>query len=276
MKKILKSRKYPIIKMPAFLLLYIITIVLGALSLFALPNYQISPLFGKTDINNLIQNVFTILLAASVGCFIGWEREKRNRPAGLRTYALVCVGSAIVMVTSFELIHVYNAYTSIDPTRLGAQVISGIGFLGAGTIIRDRFSVKGLTTAASLWTVACIGLMIGSRMYTLSIIVTSVIYYLLHKIHSVEEIKSKKLNYKITISIKYETNQLEEIQKLMKSYGNLTIEISSISSSTVNEILNTDIILNLTSFENDNTISINNMVMDLYTIKNVISVKVER
>lgn len=261
--------------MPAFLFLYLFTIIVGIVSLFELPNYQMGVIFAKTEINNLIQNVFTILLAASVGCFIGWEREKRNRPAGLRTYALVCVGSAIVMVTSFELFHAYSAYTSLDPTRLGAQVISGIGFLGAGTIIRDRFSVKGLTTAASLWTVACIGLMIGSRMYTLSIIVTAVIYYVLHKIHSVEEIKGKKLNYKITISIRNQTNQLEEIQQLMQSYGNLTIEISSISSRTVNEILNTDIILNLTSFENDNNISINKMVMDLYTIKNVTSVKVE-
>lgn len=108
---------------------------------------------------------FKLLLAAIIGGFIGYERQNSNRPAGLRTHILVCIGSALVMITSEYIFEIYKGAANLDPARLGAQVISGIGFLGAGTILRDGSTVKGLTTAAGLWAVSCIGIAIGIGFY---------------------------------------------------------------------------------------------------------------
>ena len=121
-----------------------------------------------------------VVLAVLIGGVIGYERENKNRPAGFRTHILVCLGAAVISMIqlydieytiglvrgSSELSNVLKA----DVGRLGAQVISGIGFLGAGTIIHEKGSVKGLTTAASLWTVGCIGLAAGKGYYSLSVI----------------------------------------------------------------------------------------------------------
>ncbi len=117
--------------------------------------------------NLYIESIVKILLATFIGGIIGFEREVINRPAGFRTHILVCVASAIIMDINLNLALSY-AQMNIDPTRLGAQVVSGMGFLGAGTIIKEGASVKGLTTAASLWSVACIGLVVGSGYYAIA------------------------------------------------------------------------------------------------------------
>ena len=112
-----------------------------------------------TDIDFIIR----LTVAAVFGAIVGIERERHNQPAGLRTHIILSVGSALAMCLSIQLSMQFKAFTSSgDPTRLAAQVISGIGFLGAGAIIRHGVSIKGLTTAASLWTVAIIGLAVGS------------------------------------------------------------------------------------------------------------------
>ncbi|MBQ5677407.1 MAG: MgtC/SapB family protein, partial [Clostridia bacterium] len=102
----------------------------------------------------LVDAFVKIGFAALFSGFIGYEREHSHRPAGFRTHILVSVGSALVMLTSVYIAKDQGLTT--DVTRMSAQVLSGIGFLGAGTILREGFSVKGLTTAASLWAVACI------------------------------------------------------------------------------------------------------------------------
>lgn len=117
-----------------------------------------------------------LALAVVLSGLIGQERENKNRPAGFRTHILVCVGATMVMLTSIYMFDKYRGIVNLDPARLGAQVISGIGFLGAGTIIREGGSVKGLTTAASLWSVACIGLAVGMGFYEGAIIGTVMIY----------------------------------------------------------------------------------------------------
>ena len=112
---------------------------------------------------NYFSIVLRILLAALIGCMIGLERERGNRPAGFRTYTLVSVGACLVMMTNQ---YMFSLFQSGDPARLGAQVISGVGFLGAGTILVTRNSqVRGLTTAAALWTSACVGLALGIGFY---------------------------------------------------------------------------------------------------------------
>ncbi|MDR1786785.1 MAG: MgtC/SapB family protein [Spirochaetaceae bacterium] len=133
-----------------------------------------SPLFHGI---NLVSVLVRSVLASVLGGLIGFERGKKNRPAGFRTYMLVCFGSAVVMMTNQ---YVYQVHALTDPTRLGAQVISGIGFLGAGSIIVTGHSqVKGLTTAAGLWAAACIGLAVGVGFYSMAIIGGIMIYIIM-------------------------------------------------------------------------------------------------
>lgn len=121
------------------------------------------------DINHL-EMFLRLACALLIGAVIGTEREYTHRPAGLRTHILVSVGSCAVMITSQMIFVRYLPFgITADPARLSAQVISGVGFLGAGTIMREGLTVKGLTTAASLWTVACLGIAAGAGFYDLAI-----------------------------------------------------------------------------------------------------------
>lgn len=129
-----------------------------------------------------IELLTRLILACLLGGLIGIERERNRHPAGFRTHILVCIGSALVMLSNIFIFEEYKNYANIDPARLGAQVISGIGFLGAGTILKEGVTVKGLTTAASLWSVAGIGLAVGLGFYsgaifaTILVLVTLVIF----------------------------------------------------------------------------------------------------
>ena len=114
----------------------------------------IKQFFELPQVGYIIDAVIKMVLVIFLSGIIGYEREHSHRPAGFRTHILVAVGSALVMMTSKYIFLEYEGLANFDPTRLGAQVISGIGFLGAGTILREGFSVKGLTTAASLWEVS--------------------------------------------------------------------------------------------------------------------------
>lgn len=117
--------------------------------------------------------LFRIILAGCLGAIIGYERKSRMKEAGLRTHFVVAVGSALIMVISkYGFTDIVFPGASIDPTRIAAQVVSGIGFLGAGTIIVQRQAVRGLTTAAGLWATSGIGLAIGAGMYEVGVGVT--------------------------------------------------------------------------------------------------------
>jgi putative Mg2+ transporter-C (MgtC) family protein len=107
------------------------------------------------------QILFRLVMAVFLSGLIGLERQMHRRTAGLRTHILVSLGSCLMMLTSLYVFDIYIDRISLDPVRLAAGVITGIGFLGAGAIIRDRDGIKGLTTAASIWLVAGIGLAVG-------------------------------------------------------------------------------------------------------------------
>ena len=133
-----------------------------------------------------IQVASRLFLAAVLGGVIGFERQKHNkRIAGLRTHILVTVGSALIMLVSIYIFEAYAGKANVDPGRIAAGVVTGIGFLGAGTIIRSGENVQGLTTAASLWTVSGIGLAVGCGFYIAGFtasIITLATLYLLRKI----------------------------------------------------------------------------------------------
>ena len=111
-------------------------------------------------------------LALGTSALVGFEREKTKHPAGLRTHMLVCVGSTLITLASIQVF-------PEDPARIASGIITGIGFLGAGTIFRDRNNVRGLTTAASLWAVAGVGLAIGAGAYFMALIATIAILFIL-------------------------------------------------------------------------------------------------
>ena len=125
-----------------------------------------------------------ILASILLGGMIGLDRGLKNRPAGLRTYMLVCLGACIVMITNQ---YVFQAFGVGDPVRMGAQVVSGIGFLGAGTIIvTARNKIKGLTTAAGLWASACVGLALGIGLYEVAVIGGVSIFVVLALMHKLD------------------------------------------------------------------------------------------
>lgn len=179
--------------------------------------------------------ILRIILSCILGGLIGMERESVNRPAGLRTHILVCMGSTLVMLTGIFMFDQYNGITDLDPARLGAQVVSGIGFLGAGTILREGLTVKGLTTAASLWGVACIGLAVGSGFYLGSVVSTLLVFIILFFFSKFEQYVSKKHNevYLKIITI----NKPGQIGKIGTELGKMNISIVNIKLETVDEAM---------------------------------------
>lgn len=134
---------------------------------------------------NLLSITVRILLAVAIGGVLGMERERKNRPAGFRTYMLVCVGAAMVMMTNQ---YVFQEMSVSDPVRMGAQVVSGIGFLGAGTImVTGKNKIKGITTAAGLWTAACCGLAIGVGFYEGALVGGLVIFIIISVMQRLED-----------------------------------------------------------------------------------------
>ncbi|MEE9605334.1 MAG: MgtC/SapB family protein [Candidatus Scalindua sp.] len=174
--------------------------------------FDIGTVFGK------------LFIAAVLGGLIGWERERRGRPAGLRTHLLVCVGVTLIMLVSEHIFVQYQGYKQdsilrIDPARIASQVVTGIGFLGAGTIMRHKATVRGLTTAASLWVVAGIGLAIGSgfilpAIFTAFIAIMTLI--LLPKVES-EIKKDKYITMKMLIA--GQEHFLDNIRSVLERYS---------------------------------------------------------
>jgi Uncharacterized membrane protein len=126
---------------------------------------------------NLLSIILRVALTLLIGGLLGLERGKKHRPAGFRTHMLVCLGATMVMMTNQ---FVAQEYGTGDPVRMGAQVVSGIGFLGAGTImVTGKQQVKGITTAAGLWTAACCGLAIGIGFYEAAIVCGVTIWFIM-------------------------------------------------------------------------------------------------
>lgn len=159
-------------------------------------------MFAAIDWPQLGELALRLLIAGVLGGLVGFEREYSNRPAGLRTHIVVCLGSALVMVTAEFIFNKYSGQIAIDPTRMGAQVISGIGFLGAGTILRTGNSIRGLTTAAGVWAVACIGLAVGSGFYAGALIATAFTVVTLLLTHPLERWHDNKHSHtKIVVQL---------------------------------------------------------------------------
>ena len=135
---------------------------------------------------NLLNGITKLVLSLLLGAVIGIERRRKGQIAGLRTFALISMGATLAMLISIYIPQVYFGLKNGDPGRIAAQVVSGVGFLGAGAIIQMKGSVRGLTTAAGIWISACIGLAVGAGMYLISIIATLLIIFILVNIERIE------------------------------------------------------------------------------------------
>lgn len=167
-----------------------------------------------------------IFIAFLVGGIIGMEREMNNHSAGLRTYMLVCVGSCLIMMTNQ---YVYQVFGTGDPLRMGAQVVSGIGFLGAGTIIVTRNNqVKGLTTAAGLWAAAGVGLAVGIGFYEAALIASVAIFIILTFLHRWDDQvhrKAKVIDVYIELSKECPLGQfLRHLRKMELEFENIQLD----------------------------------------------------
>ena len=168
-----------------------------------------------------------IAAALVVGGILGMEREKKNRAAGLRTYMLVCVGACLIMLTNQ---YIYQTTGSGDPMRLGAQVVSGIGFLGAGTIIvTKRNQIKGLTTAAGLWSSAAVGLSLGVGFYEAALAAGAAIYFVMTVLRHWDVRMHKRSKY---MDLYMEVSAGVGLAQVLRQLRALGLEVDAIDSDS--------------------------------------------
>lgn len=205
---------------------------------------------GLNDIDMVLRLLFAAILSGS----IGYEREIHGRLAGFRTHILVGVGSALMMLTSMYIFDIYRGHAAADPGRIAAQVVSGIGFLGAGTIIRFKASVRGLTTAASLWTVAGLGLAVGVGLFIPATFTTLLVLAALFLLNRVEKTMIRRDWYKsLEIDTKAGASQLQEIRSLLSEYD-IEIKDFDVKKSSSSEDLIIKISVKLLTNEYDDEI----------------------
>ena len=176
-----------------------------------------------------------MLLAALLGGLIGLERELSGKPAGLRTNMLICVGAALFTELSIEIAVAHNdqimegsLVAPADPGRIAAQIVTGIGFLGAGTILQSRGSIVGLTTAATIWVVAAIGMAAGARAYGVAIVATILVAVVLGILGRVAESLTWRIGRKrYTLDSDPDPETLRSLEALLTGVG-LTIRTASI------------------------------------------------
>jgi putative Mg2+ transporter-C (MgtC) family protein len=187
------------------------------------------------------ETIARLSIAAVLGSVIGLERQRKDGPAGLRTHMLVCLGSTLVMLVSafgFEDVLGRPAVV-LDPSRIAAQVISGIGFLGAGTIIflRPRI-IRGLTTAAGLWTVAAIGLAVGAGLYLAATASTAIVLLILAVIKPLEDrMLGQRKRQVVSMNIDIARTDLVGVQAVLKKYAIESSEIGLVPGENEGEFL---------------------------------------
>ena len=182
---------------------------------------------------SLTDMLLRIGLSLVLGGIIGFERERDSQPAGLRTHMILVVGACLAMMLSINIASIADT----DPTRLAAQVVSGIGFLGAGAILRSGFNVKGLTTATTLWTMAIVGLVVGAGYFAIAAITTVVIMIVLSVLDVIEK-RFVRINVirNITVEVHDHKGVIREVRKTIAHVADQVITFSvqkSLKSKTL-------------------------------------------
>ena len=201
-----------------------------------------------------IEIIGRLIVITVLSGLIGIERERHGRAAGLRTHILVGLGSTLIMLTSMHIFEIYKGVSTADPARIAAQVVSGIGFLGAGTIIRFRASIRGLTTAASLWAAAGIGLAVGSGFYLGAYVTTLLVLSALFFLTRLERNYLRRDWYRVLVA---ETNTpsapLPELRSILHEYE-VEIRDFEVSQNLENKNLSVKMSLKLLTNAHDDEI----------------------
>lgn len=194
--------------------------------------------------DNSIEYILRIVLAAALGALIGYERQFKHKSAGLRTNILVCIGSCLIMIISNLIYEQVEGKTNADPARLAAQVVSGIGFLGAGAIIKEGVTVIGLTTAACIWVVSGVGLAVGAGYYLVATFSAVLVYLILQALSHMDRWRwaRPKDNVVLKIQIANESDKIKMVYShLSNNLGmktkNLSIDFPSDDIAELNIIL---------------------------------------
>lgn len=194
------------------------------------------------DWYGIFSDLGKLLLAAFLGGLIGFERESSGQAAGFRTNLTVAIGSCLIMLLSLHMEELFsqlnaNSVVRVDPGRIASYAIAGMGFLGAGAIIKGRGSVRGLTTAAGLWVVTGIGLSIGAGYIIPTLFTALIILVALYWVHPIKKLSSRRIFSILTIKCKGIEEPLDQIKKIISEYPAFTIRYINynreISSQTV-------------------------------------------
>ena len=171
-----------------------------------------------------LEIILRLLVAAVLGAAVGFERERDNQPAGLRTHMILVIGATLAMALSINLSEMGERG---DPARLAAQVVSGIGFLGAGAILRYGFNVKGLTTATTLWSMAIVGLAVGYGYYLIGIATTALMLITLTILNALEKkfVRTSVIRY-ITIQASDHPGLIKSVRKITTKMADKTLSFS--------------------------------------------------
>lgn len=168
-----------------------------------------------------------LLISFFLGAIIGVERQFRRREAGMRTFTLICLGSTAAMLVSIWIPQTYPHFLNGDPGRIAAQVLSGIGFLGAGAIIQSHGSVHGLTTAACIWVIAVIGLAIGAGMYTVAVGATVLTLCVLVSLEHLEKrMYLNGVNKILSITCSTVSPDFKQIRQILEAQGIYIVSLS--------------------------------------------------
>ena len=217
-----------------------------------------------------LYEIFLRLTAALVaGGAIGFERERDSQPAGLRTHMIVALGAALVMVLSINIAIKFQAQDA-EPTRLAAQVVSGIGFLGAGAILRFGFNVKGLTTASTLWTTAMIGLAIGYGYYLVSLFAVVIMLIVLTLVERFEK-KFVRVNVirTVVIDVRDREGIIREVRKTISKMADAVMAFN-VQKSIKNKHLRIEIVARFNRHE-----KLEDMMEVISAIESVRGIKIE-
>ena len=209
--------------------------------------------------------IIKLILAVIVGGFTGYEREKSNQFAGFRTHILVAIGSCITSIIALELFTKYSSISTMDPARLPAQVLSGIGFLGAGAILKNSNGIRGLTTAAGIWTTACIGIAIGYGQYVAGIVAWLLVMATLYILKNFDMVISKRSQTVLKATI----TSLDVTSNIFN-----TIKASEIAIKTFQIIAKSDNIWEIVFLiEYDKKIILDELIIELKNINYVINME---
>lgn len=209
--------------------------------------------------------IIKLILAVIVGGFTGYEREKSNQFAGFRTHILVAIGSCITSIIALELFTKYSSISTMDPARLPAQVLSGIGFLGAGAILKNSNGIRGLTTAAGIWTTACIGIAIGYGQYVAGIVAWLLVMATLYILKNFDKVISKRSQTVLKATI----TSLDVTSNIFN-----TIKASEIAIKTFQIIAKSDNMWEIVFLiEYDKKIILDELIIELKNINYVINME---